>query len=175
MIRDFITLFKRNYFFLTGFGAVVLLTTCCLPAFAQVKPPRPISVTKTQDLSFGAFVNYASGGTVIIATDGSRSKTNSITLIGSGYLYFEAIFEIDADPGSLISITNFSSTILPGSNGGSITLDTRTCFPASPFITSAVPPAKTPVHVGGMLHVGAPLAAPAGDYSGTISVTFFLN
>lgn len=154
---------------------ILLLLARCFPAEAQVKPPRPITLNVAQGLSFGAFAQGASGGSVIIYPNGTRSATGNIILIGLGFLYNPANFEVDANQGTLITIVNGLDATLTGSNGGSLTLHIGSSIPVSPFITSALPPTRNQVYVGGTLYVGSPLAAPAGSYSGSFEVTFILN
>lgn len=138
---------------------------------AQIAPPRPISVVSIQGLSFGAFYQSNSGGTVIIYPDGTRSVTGDIVQLSMGQSYFPASFEIDANPGTLISILG-GSTTLYGSNGGSMYLQVGASSPVSPFVTTAVYPARTSVTIGGTLTIGSPVENLPGSYSGTVQVTF---
>lgn len=156
----------------------------CLPLFflsvpspAQIQPPAPprpiaIYVNPAQGLIFGAFFQGATGGTVILYPDGSRSVTGSIVQANLGYPFSPAIFEVDANPGTLISILNGPDVTLTGSNGGSVTLHIGAASTGSPFVAAAIPPARTQVRIGGTLTVGSPPANPTGTYSGTFSVTF---
>lgn len=152
----------------------VVLLFCSLVATAQPPPPRPIAVyaNPAQGMIFGAFFQGASGGTVILNPDGSRSSTGSLILANLGYPYSPALFSIDANVGTVISIMNGPNVTLTGSNGGSITLHLGTSSPGSPFTTTIVSPSQTQVWIGGTLTVGSPLANPSGSYSGTFSVTF---
>ena len=59
-----------------------------------------------------------------------------------------------ANPGTVISILNGPNVILPGSNGGSITLSIGTSDPVSPFVTTAIPPLPTYLNVGGTITIG---------------------
>jgi hypothetical protein len=154
---------------------ICLLLLCIyLPARAQEPPPRPVAVyvDPSQGLIFGAFFQGVSGGTVIIYPDGSRSVTGSIVQANLGFLFSPAIFEIDANRGTLISIVNGPDVTLTGSNGGSIQLHVGASSLGAQFITTATPPARTQLRVGGILTIGSPLANPAGSYSGMFSVTF---
>lgn len=141
---------------------------------AQENPPRPIGiyVNPAQGLSFGAFVQGNSGGSVMVYSNGARQVTGSVIPANLGYAFSPAIFEIDAEPGTLITINNGPDVILNGSNGGSMTLHIGESSIVSPFVTTALPPGRTQLTVGGTLNVGTPLANPPGNYSGTFSVTF---
>jgi hypothetical protein len=150
------------------------ILSCSLAATAQPPPPRPITVyaNPAQGLIFGAFFQGSSGGTVILFPDGSRSSTGSLVLANLGYAFSPALFEIDANLGTAVSIMNGPDITLTGSNGGSIGLHIGTASTGSTFITQIASPGRTEVWIGGTLTVGSPLANPSGSYSGTFSVTF---
>ncbi|HVI47042.1 MAG TPA: DUF4402 domain-containing protein [Chitinophaga sp.] len=143
-------------------------------ASAQEQPPRPISVfvNPAQGLIFGAFFQGMAGGTVILYPDGSRIATGSIVLANLGYPFSPAIFEIDANRGTVVSILNGPDVLLTGSNGGTISLHIGAASTGSTFITTATPPARNLVKIGGTLTVGSPPANPSGSYSGIFTVTF---
>lgn len=151
-----------------------LLLLCCERAAAQPPPPRPIAVyvNPAQGLIFGAFFQGIAGGSVIIYPDGSRAATGDIVLANLGQPYSPAIFEIEAQPGTLISILNGPDVPLNGSNGGTIVLHVGTASTGTPFITTVAPPGRTQVRVGGTLTIGSPLANPPGAYSGSFAITF---
>lgn len=157
---------------------VMLMSSVSLATYAQVPTdslpgdPGAIYVYTYQHLKFGAFTQGASGGTVSIATDGSRTVTGTIVALNLGITFYQAIFDVEAPPGSLISITNGPDATLTGSNGGSITLQIGGSNPGSPFSTTVMPPARTPVSIGGTITVGNSTAAPPGSYSGTFYITF---
>lgn len=143
-------------------------------AAAQPPPPRPITVyaDPAQGLLFGAFFQGPSGGTVIIYPDGSRAVTGSLVQANLGYPFSPAIFEIDANAGTVISIMNGPDATLTGSNGGLLSLHIGAASTGAVFTTTVAPPGRTQVRIGGTLTVGSPLANPSGSYSGTFSVTF---
>lgn len=142
---------------------------------AQEDPPRPIVVTVngSQHLSFGAFSHGAFGGTVTVNPDGTRGSSGDILLLNLGYVYTPALFDIQANPGTVISIVNGPDVTLTGSNGGTLLLHVGVSLPASPFSTTVPWPTVTQVRIGGTLTVsGNPLTNPAGNYTGSYSVTF---
>jgi hypothetical protein len=153
---------------------VVGLTGLSFAATAQPPPPRPIAVyaNPAQGLIFGAFYQGSSGGTVILFPDGTRSSTGSLVLANLGYPFSPALFEIDANQGTVISIMNGPDATLTGSNGGSILLHIGAASTGSHFTTTVASPSRTEVWIGGTLTVGTPLANPSGSYSGTFAVTF---
>lgn len=155
---------------------------CCLSlllyghaaAQSPPQPPRPIAIyiNPAQGLIFGAFFQGIAGGTVIVYPDGSRSVTGDIVQANLGMPYSPAIFEVEAQQGTLISILNGPDVTLHGSNGGALILHIGSSSTGSPFITTVAPPGRTQVRIGGTLTVGSPLANPPGSYNGTFAVTF---
>ena len=153
--------------------SIVLLIILSSSAAAQEPPPRPVVVTVTaQTLSFGAFTHGAVGGTVSIGSGGIRSSTGDVILLSLGYPYSTTLYEVVANPGTVISILNGPDVILPGSGGGSITLAIGASDPVSPFVTTTVPPLPTYLNIGGTITIGNTAANPPGDYSGTYDITF---
>jgi hypothetical protein len=150
------------------------ILVCSFAATAQPPPPRPIAVyaNPAQGMIFGAFFQGSSGGTVILFPDGSRSSTGSLVLANLGFPFSPALFEVDANQGTAITIMNGPDVTLTGSNGGSIGLHIGAASTGSHFITTVVSPTRTEVWIGGTLTVGPPIANPSGSYSGTFSVTF---
>jgi hypothetical protein len=143
-------------------------------ARGQEPPPRPLSVyiNPLQGLNFGAFFQGATGGSVIIYANGARSVTGDLVQASLGYPFSPAIFEVDADPGTRVSILNGPDVTLSGSNGGSIVLHIGSSDIGSSFITTAIPPSRTQLRIGGTLTVGSALANPSGAYSGTFQLIF---
>lgn len=148
---------------------ILLFTLLGMSLQAQEKPPRPVEVTTIQSLSFGAFYPGDLGGTVIVYPDGSRSTTGDVILVSMGFFYFPAIFDIDAEPGTLINILKGPPVVLTGSEGGSLTLTIGDSDPSSPFIIS---PANTQLRVGGILQLGNIVSNPPGTYNGNFMITF---
>jgi hypothetical protein len=137
-------------------------------------PPRPITATASipQNLSFGAFYHGNTGGSVIIFPNGSRSSTGDVVLLTMGYFFSPGLYEVVANPGTIISILNGPDAILTGSNGGLLRLKIGDSYPPSPFVMSTMPPNATQLMIGGTLIVENPLSNPPGNYSGTFDITF---
>jgi hypothetical protein len=158
----------REWFLFPALSSVIILLASG-SVMAQPHPPRPINVTVSQNLSFGAFTHGASGGSVIIDFNGSRSSTISVILLNFGIGYAQAIYRITGPPGTVISLLNGQDVLLPGSNGGNLSLHIGDSNPDSPFVTTAGP---TMVNVGGTLTVGNSVDNPPGSYSGSFNITF---
>ena len=144
-------------------------------ARAQVQPPRPVSifVSPAQGLAFGAFFQGASGGTITVNYDGSRMGTGSVIPAGFGVPYSAALFELDAEPGTVISIMSGGAVTLSGSNGGIMELTPGAISTGSSFVSTALPPARTAITVGGTLDVGDIIESPPGNYAGSFDLIFF--
>lgn len=142
---------------------------------AQPLPPRPVIITvnHSQPLAFGAFTPGAAGGTVTVTPDGgTRSSSGTVILLNMGIIYTPAMFYVRANPGTVISLLAGPPSVISGSNGGTLSLQTDGTWPASPFVTTVPFQQQTTVLVGGTLTVGNIAANPPGSYSGTIDVTF---
>ncbi|MFT3936999.1 MAG: DUF4402 domain-containing protein [Chitinophagaceae bacterium] len=69
---------------------VIMLLLGCYDVKAQPPPPpKPITIfaNPAQGLIFGAFFQGASGGTVTVLHDGSRSVTGSLVLASLGFTF----------------------------------------------------------------------------------------
>lgn len=146
---------------------------------AQINPtdsipddPAALSVYTVQNMSFGAFTNNGGGGTVSVATNGMRTTTGSVVPLNMSQFFYQAIFDVSAPQGSIISIMYGPDAILTGNHGGSMSMHITGSSPASPFITTVLQPLRTQVNISGKLTVGSLAANPPGAYSGTFYVTF---
>ena len=141
-------------------------------AFAQEPPPRPVQVTVTENLVFGAFTQGALGGTVIINSTGGRSATGDVILLFLGYPFNTATYRLVANVGTVISLLNGPDATLSNGTGGIMTLKIGSSNPVWPFVITTVPPAYTDLYVGGTLTVNSPAITTSGSYSGTFDITF---
>jgi hypothetical protein len=140
-------------------------------ANGQEPPPRPLEITETQQLSFGAFTLSGAGGTVIIYSDGSRGTSGNVIPLSANPVYTTARFELVANRGTIVSLLGWpSSTLTNGTQTMTFIIDST--LPVLPYVISTVPPIGTTLNLGGTLNVGSILANPAGSYSGTYNITF---
>jgi hypothetical protein len=153
-----------------SFGFLIML--CHIHSYSQEMPPRPVSVSFDQNLSFGAFSPGFSGGTVTVTSYGVRFATGSVILVNLGYLYFPAIFLLEGNPGTIVHLLNGPEATLVGSNGGSMTLHLGDATPGDPIIINVAPPGIMQIRIGGTLDVGNQQANPAGFYTGSFSLMF---
>ena len=162
-----------NGILLTGI-IILLLFAGSTSMEAQEDPPRPPSITVTGDLSFGAFYHGAAGGTVIISPAGARTSTGDIVLLGMGYSYSPARFNIYSNAGTIISILNGPDVQLSWS-GFTMNLNIGTSFPASPFVNSNPYSVPTELTVGATLTVGNSVSNPPGTYTGSFNITLVVE
>ena len=140
-------------------------------ARAQEKPPRPIlAVSTSQGLQFGAFCTGAIGGTVTVTSGGGRTSGGSVILVGQTAPVSPAMFTVNGNIGTLVTIVNGSDVSITGSNGGSLSLHLESASTGTPFIINSL--TGVTVLIGGTLSVGVPGANPPGVYSGSFNVTF---
>ena len=142
---------------------------------AQENPPMPIEVevSTVQFLNFGAFaVGNSVGGTVSVDSNGTRTWTGDITLLSTGATISPALFDVYANPGTLINIAPSAPFILNGESGQTIELNIDSYSNGKTFITSMNSQTPTPVYIGGTLNLGAISANGPGQYSGTFTITF---
>jgi hypothetical protein len=169
ILKDRFYSFNRFYRLIVPVVFLFIFSQCLT---GQEPPPRPLEVTVTQNLVFGAFAQGAAGGTITVNSAGVRSFTGDIILLNLGYFFYAATYRITGNAGTVVSILNGPDVSLPGSNGGSMTLHIGTSSPASPFVLTTSPPAFTLMNVGATLTVGTPASNPPGNYSGTFDITF---
>lgn len=169
----------KNLFQKIKLSLICVISLLSLHASSQGVPtdtlpgdPARVAVYTLQNLRFGAFTQGAIGGTIIMSPSGIRTATGDVVLLNMGNLFSEAIFELEGIVGTVISINNGPNATLTGSNGGSMSMSLGTSSPLSPFTLLVQPPGRTPINVGGTLHVGSPAANPPGNYTGTFYITF---
>ena len=148
-------------------GCLALFFLTCLRADSQ-----GLNVTTIQNLSFGAFSQGSSGGTITVSTAGSRTASGTVVPLNLGIQYFQAIFEVEDSTGTIVSILNGPDATLYGSNGGTMSLHLSNSDPVSPFISAVDPPQTTAISIGGTLTVGNADVTPPGNYTGTFYLTF---
>ena len=115
------------------------------------------------------------GGTVTVDWQGSRSATGDVVLLSSNPPPSPAIFEVKLCQGRNVVITYSATTLLTGSDGGSLLLNigpTEKGVSGSSFPINNDCNFITQVRVGGTLVVGSMTANPGGNYSGSFSITF---
>lgn len=139
---------------------------------AQENPPIPVEVEvrTSQFLNFGKFVAGSTGGTVVIGPDGRRTHTGDVYLLGNESS--AAIYDIFANPGTLIQVHYYGEVTLNGPTNGVLRLEINPNIDVDPgqiFVTTTNP---FPVFVGGTLHVPSGDTIEPGSYNANFTLTF---
>ncbi|WP_026838678.1 DUF4402 domain-containing protein [Gillisia sp. JM1] len=165
--------FQRNLKLILNFGLVLFTFSSGLKSIAQENPPIPIEVKvrTARFLNFGKFTLGTTGGTVVVTPNSQRTQTGEIYLLNLGPTVSSAMYEVKANPGTIITISHDDFFML--SNGGDkIRLDNLTYSVPKTFITTASASSINEIEIGGTLHIGNILGNRAGAYNGTIVITF---
>lgn len=139
---------------------------------AQENPPIPVEVqvNTAQFLNFGQLIAGSTGGTVVIHPDGRRNATGDVYLLGNNSS--SALFDVFANPGTLIQVNYYDEVTLDGPTNGVLRLEINPDIDIQPgrtFVTTSNP---FPVFVGGTLHVPSGNTIEPGSYNGNFSLTF---
>jgi hypothetical protein len=162
---------------ITLIAAVVLVAGITATANAQVTGTAtgsatiitPIAITKTVDMNFGNIAVGSSLGTVVLATDNTRSKTGGVTLPAVTGTVTAAQFTVTGLGTSTFSITLPSAyTITSGAN--TMNIDTFTSTPSG--IGTLIGGSLT-IKVGATLDVAASQAA--GSYTNSTGFPVVVN
>lgn len=132
--------------------------------------PGAGALSNVQGLNFGAFSVTGGGGTVTISPGGQRSATGGVLLLNMGLLPSPAIFELEVGENTTLVSLYAPPVTLTGPGGATLLLTPGPSDPVFPFITTAVPPLRTIINLGGTLTIGPSGTAPPGQYSGTFDI-----
>ncbi len=133
-----------------------------------------IGIAKTIDMSFGTIAGGGSTGTVILATDGSRTTTGGTSVL-SGSPGAAASFDVTGEGANTYSITLPGSVTLtgPGSPGTDMIANT---FISLPLTTGTLTAGAETLLVGATLAVANAATQTAGAYiSAGFTVTVNYN
>jgi hypothetical protein len=155
---------RLSIFLIITVAGLFALTTASYSQTGPEKPPRPMSVSALQNLSFGTFTSGL-GGTVTIDSWGFRSVSGVIAL--GSITYCPAVFLVDGEPGTLVRWIG-SDVVLSNGTGGTMGLHVDNSLNA--YVSALSSSGDIRISIGGTLTVGA--STPAGNYYGTFSITF---
>jgi len=133
----------------------------------------PIAIEKKVDMSFGNVSVSATGGTVILATNSTRTKTGGVTLPIVAGTVTSAKFTVTGLGTSTYSISLPTSDITL-SDGATHTMTVGT-FVSNPATTGTLASGTQDVYVGGTLAVGALQAAGTYTNASDLFVTVNYN
>lgn len=121
----------------------------------------PISITKDVDMNFGnVAVQSSTGGTVVLAPAGTRTKTSGVTLPVTTGTVTAASFTVGGSGSYTYSITLPSSAVTIKSGSNTMTV---TNFTSTPSGTGQLSSGSQTLNVGATLNVSA--GQPAGTYT----------
>lgn len=143
-------------------------------ATATATVVSPISISKEDDMSFGNLsVQTATGGTVVLAPNGSRTRTGGVTLPAVTGFVVAASYIVDGSPNYTYAITLPATAVTLTLAAGAQTM-TATSFTSAPSGTGVLTGGAQNLYVGATLNVAAGQAA--GVYtSGNFDVTVNYN
>ncbi|HKK41473.1 MAG TPA: DUF4402 domain-containing protein [Bacteroidales bacterium] len=161
------------------FALVIVMVAFAVNSYGQVSATAtasatiitPITITKSTDMNFGNVAVNATAGTVVMATDNSRSVTGGCTLPATAGTVAAAAFDISGVASATYSITLPSSATTITSGANTMTVDTWTSNP-TPTGTLDGTGAST-LLVGATLHVAGSQAA--GTYTSATPFTVTVN
>ncbi len=124
----------------------------------------PISITKNADMSFGNIAVQAStGGTVVLAPAGTRTRTSGVTLPATTGTVTAASFTVNGTGTYTYAITLPSSATLTRASGSETMV--ANAFTSNPSATGALTAGTQDIAVGATLNVAA--AQVPGVYTST--------
>jgi len=132
----------------------------------------PIAISVSANMDFGNVAASAALGTVILATDGSRSVTGGVTLPATAGSPTQAIFSVTGETGFTYSIALPGSITLDDGATHTMTVDT---FTSNPSGTGTLTGGSETLNVGATLRVAASQAAGTYTNSGDLTVTVNYN
>lgn len=125
-------------------------------ADAEATIVTPISITKTTDMNFGnVAVQASTGGTVVLAPAGTRTRTSGVTLPNVTGTVAAAAFTVNGNGTYTYAITLPSSLTLTHSGGAGTGTMTVNTFTSTPSGTGALTGGTQTLTVGATLNVAA--------------------
>lgn len=136
-------------------------------ATASATVLTPIAIAKTADMSFGSlYADNVTAGTLVLATDGSRTVTGGVTTGATGGAAASFTVTGTTDAAYVVTLPTTAVTITDGTNN--MTVDTFT-----DNSTGTLTGGSVSFQVGATLNVAAGQVANA--YSGSFNVTANYN
>jgi hypothetical protein len=131
----------------------------------------PIAITKNADMAFGKFI-AGTGGTVTMATTGTRTAGGAVTLFNQGSTSNAASFAVAGEGTYTYAITLPANSTVNVSDGASHTMAVNS-FVSNPSGTGILTAGAQTLLVGATLTVASGQAP--GNYTGTFNVNVDYN
>lgn len=157
---------------------LLLLMFSVVESTAQENPPVPISVEvrTSRNLNFGSFTAGNSGGNVTVSYDGQRTVDGDILELNFGEPVSAALFDVYANPGTIIQIQTIGPYTLENQDTGlKIQLLVNNFSTGQRVFVTQAPSAQIPneVFVGGTLQIPPDNSGTLpGRYNGTFTLNF---
>lgn len=145
---------------------------------AQENPPIPIQVEvrTSRNLNFGSFTAGNSGGNVTVSYDDQRTVDGDIFELNFGQPVSAALFDIYANPGTIIQIEDMGPFTLENqATGLQIQLFINSFSTAQRTFVTQAPNIQVPneIFVGGTLRIPPDNSGNLpGNYNGTFTLNF---
>lgn len=159
------------------FASVLLVAAFSTASYAQTTSAEasarivtPLEINKVQDLLFGNIAAGPTAGTVVIATDDSRTNTGGVTLISAGNTSHAAEFGITGYPDATFTIDVPTSIKLAS---GDQEMDVDNFVSSLGASSSLNGQGEANLKVGATLNIEA--NQEAGLYQGSFDVTVAYN
>lgn len=154
-----------------------LIGLCGISASAQELPPIPIEVEvrTARFLNFGAFTTGENGGSISVGWEGNVTTTGDVFRMHLGDAPSSALFDVYANPGTIITVQTPPQIILRNSNDDGtmvLVIEDQHLSTGRTFISTMNQMHSNEVFVGGTLHVGNSQVSTPGRYYGNFTLTF---
>ena len=155
---------------------LLLIVFSVMEVNAQENPPIPIEVkvNTSRNLNFGSFVAGNSIGYVTVDYNGIRTVDGDIVGLSVGEVS-AALFDVYANPGTIIQIQQIGDTELANGNGGTIYLSLDSFSTGQRTFVTWEQSTRIPneISVGGTLTIPADNSGNLpGRYNGTFTLNF---
>ncbi|MGA8854781.1 MAG: DUF4402 domain-containing protein [Christiangramia sp.] len=163
-------LYKTSFWFLLIFSVLEIK--------AQENPPIPVQVEvrTSRNLNFGSFTAGNSGGNVSVSFDDQRTVDGDIFELNFGQPVSAALFDVYANPGTIIQIEDMGSYPLINQDTGlEIQLSINSFSTGQRTFVTQSPSGQIPneVFVGGTLRIPSDNSGNLpGRYFGTFTLNF---
>ncbi|TDN85908.1 uncharacterized protein DUF4402 [Salegentibacter sp. 24] len=168
---------QNRRFYKTAFWFFLLMFSI-IEIRAQENPPVPIAVEvrTSRNLNFGSFTAGNSGGNVTVGYDGQRTVDGDIYELNFGEPVSAALFDVYANPGTIIQIQSVGPFILENQETGlQIQLLINNFSTGQRVFVTQAPNTQIPneVFVGGTLQIPPDNSGTLpGRYNGTFTINF---
>ncbi|TRO66515.1 DUF4402 domain-containing protein [Christiangramia sabulilitoris] len=161
----------------TLLSALLIFLFSFFEMVAQENPPVPVQVEvrTSRNLNFGTFTAGSAGGNVTVSFDDQRSVDGDIFELNFGQPVSAALFDVYANPGTIIQIQDMGPYTLENqATGLQIDLFINSFSTGQKTFVTKAPNAEIPneVFVGGTLRIPP---ENSGNLPGTYFGTFTLN